>query len=202
MNQSYPQDLLELQSLLILNQVQQLSRSRAAAALEVSRPLATLPLQPPSSLPFVSATSPLLSPTLLSLAATTRTAQPLISTTPLKTTKSPIFWSERQRFFAFAKVLFRYLKKARVDATRAKLVVAKCVRQSQQEGSNSSCASSSTSSSFCLVSTLEQELRQCVGDVHWLRAKLLFKAYCAKLGVQPTTTTSSTTTTSTRYSAV
>lgn len=83
-----------------------------------------------------------------------------------------VFLTERARFFAFTKVLFRYLKKAKVDDRRAKLVVAKCVRQSQMGLSSSS-----------LVAQLEQELRQCVGDVHWARATLCFNSYCSKLGL-------------------
>ena len=82
-----------------------------------------------------------------------------------------VFLTERARFFTFTKVLFRYLKKAQVDDRRAKLVVAKCVRQSQMGLSPS------------LVAQLEQELRQCVGEVHWARATLCFNSYCSKLGL-------------------
>ena len=84
------------------------------------------------------------------------------------------FMTERQRFYMFTKVLFRYLKKANLDVRYVKLVVAKCIRQSQNGISAS------------LVETLERELRRCIGEVHWVRANMCFQAYCRKLGLQAT----------------
>lgn len=97
--------------------------------------------------------------------------QQLVSSQIPKPVAPKVFLTERARFFAFTKVLFRYLKKAKVDDRRAKLVVAKCVKQSQMGLSPS------------LVAQLEQELRLCVGDVHWARATLCFNSYCSKLGL-------------------
>eukprot|EP00977_Amphora_coffeiformis_P018818 scaffold6750_cov160-Amphora_coffeaeformis.AAC.2 len=82
--------------------------------------------------------------------------------------------TDRQRFYMFTKVLFKYLKKANVDVRYAKLVVAKCIRQSQN------------GVPISLVDTLERELRQCIGEIHWLRANQCFQAYCRKLGQRRT----------------
>lgn len=85
--------------------------------------------------------------------------------------QSQTIMSERQRFYMFTKVLFKYLKRANVDARYAKLVVAKCIRHNQNGESAS------------LVGTLELELRQCIGEIHWLRANMCFEAFCRKAGL-------------------
>ena len=40
-----------------------------------------------------------------------------------------IYVTERQRFFMFVKVLFKYLAKVKVDSRHVKLIVAKCIQQ-------------------------------------------------------------------------
>lgn len=156
---SYQQDVLRLQALLVLSQVQQqLSRSHHPTIVQATK------LPPPAPQVPTSLRQALVVACAARQAAKSATPPP----PPI-----PTHWTPRQRFFTFTKVLFRYLQRAQVDDRPAKLVVAKCVRQSKLGLLPSS----------SLVTALARELRQCVGHVHWARATRCFHSYCTKLRV-------------------
>ena len=95
-------------------------------------------------------------------------AQSTANDTPA--TRQAGFLTERQHCLLFIKLLFKYLSKTNMAALqrRAKTVVAQCIRRSQQPGNQ-----------VALVESLDQELRNCVGEIHWNRTKRLYSAYCA-----------------------
>lgn len=93
---------------------------------------------------------------------------------PPTTTRPPqVYLSERQSCLLFVKVLFKYLTKMS-DASlqrRAKQVVARCIRQEASEP---------------LSELVESELRQCIGEIHWTRARRFYQVYCRKQGLHLT----------------
>lgn len=104
MDQHYQKNLQQLDSILMLRRVSQLS------ALSMARQLqqAPVPAMPPPA-PGL--------PSIRSLPANSRRT---------------VFLPERQQFLVFTKVLFKYLAKANVDPRHAKRVVAKCIRENRE----------------------------------------------------------------------
>lgn len=108
-------------------------------------------------------------------------AQPEVPTSPAGTRSfgncTQTCLTERQNCLLFVKVLFRYLAPVKPLQKRVKLVVAKCIRRSQQD------------KSLSLVDMLELELRACIGEIHWSRAQKYYSDFCVKQGLQSTCAT-------------
>ena len=105
MNQNFQKNLQQLDSILLLQRVSQLSALSMARQLQ--QPPVAVAMPPPT------------------------TSFPSIRSVP-RTSHRAVFLTERQRFLVFTKVLFKYLSKANVDPRHAKLVVAKCIRENRE----------------------------------------------------------------------
>ena len=88
--------------------------------------------------------------------------------------------NERQRCLLFVRILLKYLSKVNLVTlrNRTKHVVARCVHENRRGLSREP-----------LVDTLEYEIRQCVGDVHWNRAQRGLYMYCSRQGLHLTRAT-------------
>lgn len=84
------------------------------------------------------------------------------------------FLTSRQQCLLFIKVLLRYLAKADIVPLqkRVKHVLAKCIRRNQQDKSTD------------LADLVEEEVRRCIGEIHWARAQRCYISVCAKQGFQ------------------
>ena len=87
-----------------------------------------------------------------------------------------VYLSERQSCLLFVKVLFRYLTQMNHASLqrRAKQVVARCIRQQASQP---------------LAELVQSELRQCIGEIHWARARRFYQVYCRKQGLHLTRAT-------------
>ena len=91
--------------------------------------------------------------------------------------RTGVYLNERQHCLLFVKILMRYLAKVNLVPlrNRTKHVVAKCVHENRRGLSREP-----------LVDTLEYEIRQCIGDVHWNRAQRGLAMYCTRQGLHLT----------------
>jgi len=106
MTQHFEKNLQQLESIMLLQRVSQLSALNMARQLQ-RRPIS---IAMPPSTPVNTLEQP----------------------TMTRTTPRAVILTEQQRFLVFTKVLFKYLSKADVDPKSAKLVVAKCIRENRQ----------------------------------------------------------------------
>ena len=83
----------------------------------------------------------------------------------------------RGRFVA--KVTPRICPRVSSSQRRAKHAVATCIRRTKSNHHQQQ----DDSDGMPLVDLLQQELRHCIGEVHWSRAQKCYHVYCAKQGL-------------------
>ena len=113
--------------------------------------------------------------------ASQRKSEPLSRPRPVKaeapvpvpssitTSTSPQAPNERKMFFAFVKVLLKYLEKANEDSLqkRAKAIIAECTMRNRNGDSDY----------LCLQGAIERRLQQSLGAYHWDRAQLCYHKF-------------------------
>jgi hypothetical protein len=87
--------------------------------------------------------------------------------------------TSRQQCLLFIKVLLRYLARAGIVSLQIKVkhVLAKCIQRNQRD------------KSIDLADLVEEEVRRCIGEIHWARAQRCYDKVCAKQGFQLTSAT-------------
>ena len=102
-------------------------------------------------------------PTAWSLPKTTVPSPPL---------RSPALLSERQKFVLFVRILMKYLDRLNNPTlkTRAKIVIAECTQRNRL----------GLPEYTPLMSAVERRLKQNVGEIHVVRAKVAFHSYLRK----------------------
>lgn len=98
---------------------------------------------------------------------------------PRRPRQELVYLTERQRCLLFVQILLRYLAKVNLVSLRkrTKHVVTRCVREHRQRG---------MSSEEPLSESVEYEIRQCVGEVHYGRAQRGMTLYCNREGYRLT----------------
>lgn len=95
------------------------------------------------------------------------TPEPIPSAAELSS--APNAPNERKLFFAFVKVLLKYLEKTNDDSLRrrAKAIIAECTLRNRNGDSDY----------LCLQGAIERRLQQCLGPYHWDRAQVCYHKF-------------------------
>mmetsp|Transcript_17364 Transcript_17364/g.32946 ORF Transcript_17364/g.32946 Transcript_17364/m.32946 type:complete len:127 (-) Transcript_17364:59-439(-) len=80
--------------------------------------------------------------------------------------------SDRQKFLLFIKIFFKYIEKTKMESIRrrAKVIIAECTYRNRHGDPEY----------MPLQDAIERRLRECVGEIHWSRARRCYEVYCAR----------------------